>query len=200
MGPEVVRELLKRGHDVTVFNRGSRKRVWGGTVEEVVGDRDRPADLAKLAYERLDGIIDLSAYLPSQTIKLLKLAGKTPRLVHCSTGAVYAPQPTLPWDEATPYGPWPVWGAYAQAKLECERVIRRKRTGEQATTLLRLPIVLGPANYVAREEFVFNRLLDSSEILVPGDGRAVQQFVSTRQVGEVFVNALEGSTAGPVAA
>lgn len=192
MGPEVVRELLARGHTVTVFNRGSRQPVWDGPVEEVVGDRDEQIDLAKLSDLHPDAVIDLSAYLPTQTASLLEIVGDVPRFVHCSTGAVYAPQPTLPWKEATPYGPWAaVWGTYAEAKLGCENILRASRSPSDETILLRLPIVLGPLNYVPREEFVFNRLLDGAEILLPGDGKAVHQFLSTRQVGEAFANALD---------
>ena len=192
MGPEVVRELLARGHAVTVFNRGSRHPVWDGPVEQIVGDRDEPIELARLSDLHLDAIVDLSAYLPTQTASLLEIVGDVPRFVHCSTGAVYAPQPTLPWNEATPYGPWAaVWGTYAEAKLECENILRGSRSPSDETIFLRLPIVLGPLNYVPREEFVFNRLLDGAEILLPGDGKAVHQFLSTRQVGEAFANALD---------
>jgi nucleoside-diphosphate-sugar epimerase len=43
---------------------------------------------------------------------------------------------------------------------------------------------------------VLNRLLDGAEILIPGDGQAVQQFVSTRQVGHAMVAALETFDSG----
>src|SRR5437667_1532467 len=137
MGPAVVRELLQRGHLVTVFNRGSRTILWDGPVREVVGDRDRVEDLAQLRDAAFDAVIDLSAYQPEQTMNLLAILGRTPRLVHCSTGAVYAPQAVLPWPETTPYGPWSVWGAYARSKLECENVLHEHRAPEQSTLLLR---------------------------------------------------------------
>jgi nucleoside-diphosphate-sugar epimerase len=62
--------------------------------------------------------------------------------------------------------------------------------------VLRLPYVLGPNNYADREEFVLNRVLDDASILLPGDGRAVQQFVHVRQVGEAMANCVEQAGMG----
>jgi nucleoside-diphosphate-sugar epimerase len=200
MGLAVVGELLDRGYETIVFNRGTRTPPWGRDVEAIYGDRDRAEDLVALEGLALDAVIDLSAYRPEQTALLLEVVGDVPHFVHCSTGAVYAPQSALPWPETTPYGPWTVWGEYARAKLACEKLLVATRSSSDATTLLRPPFVLGPANYVPREEFVLNRLLDDAEILLPGDGKAVQHFVSTKQIAEMFVNALERRSAGGIEA
>jgi nucleoside-diphosphate-sugar epimerase len=98
--------------------------------------------------------------------------------------------------ESTAYGPWEVWGAYAVEKLGCELALRMRRADAGSTIALRFPVILGPANYVAREEFVFNRLLDRGEILVPGDGRAVVQYVSIKQVGDAVARAVDAAPAG----
>lgn len=191
MGLAVVRRLLERGHEVTVLNRGTRSVAWPSPLTEIHADRDDRAALEQIGDLELDGVVDTSAYTAAQTDALLDVLGNVPRLVHTSTGAVYRPQPELPWPEATPYGPFELWGAYAGEKLACERVLRARRPASLATTAIRLPYVLGPLNYVAREEFVLNRLLDGAEILLPGDGQAVQQFVSTEQVGHAMVAAVE---------
>jgi 2'-hydroxyisoflavone reductase len=196
MGLAAVLELLQCGHEVTVFNRGTRAVRWTAHVTELHGDRNDPGAMDQLRGLRFDGVIDLSAYTTAQTEKLLAVLPEVPRLVHCSTGAVYSPQPVLPWPESTPYGPWSLWGEYAREKLGCERTLKASRRPELATTILRLPYVLGPENYADREEFVLNRLLDRAEILIPGDGQAVQQFVSTRQVGQALVAALEAFADG----
>ncbi len=193
MGLATVRQLLERQHDVTVFNRGTRAIQWPSLVTELHGDRNDPATLAQLRGLAFDGLVDLSAYTGDQIRLLLAVPGMSdvPRWVHCSSGAVYAPQPVLPWKETAPYGPWPLWGQYAADKLDCERALDTGRAAHLATAALRLPFVLGPANYVDREEFVFNRLLDGAEILLPGDGQAVTQFLSTGQVAHAMVAALE---------
>jgi nucleoside-diphosphate-sugar epimerase len=77
-----------------------------------------------------------------------------PRLVHTSTVNIYHPQPVLPWPEDTPYGPYPLWGPYAVAKIGCELALRERRPAPLSTVAIRFPLVLGPGNYIAREEFV----------------------------------------------
>ena len=191
MGIAVVRRLLDRGHSVTVFNRGNRAVSWHGPVTQVRGDRNEPAALAALRDAPFDGVIDMSAYTPLQTQNLLVTLGAVPRFLHCSTGGVYAPQLVLPWPEETPYGPWELWGQYAADKIACEQVLQTARPEHLVTTAIRIPYVLGPLNYEDREEFVLNRLLDGEEVLVPGDGQAVQQFVSSEQVAHAMVAALE---------
>jgi nucleoside-diphosphate-sugar epimerase len=195
-GLAIVRRLLERGQSVTTFNRGTHPVDWHGNVSEIHGDRDDPEAMAKLRSLPFDGVIDMSAYTTAQTRGLLDVLGDVPRLVHCSSGAIYQPQPVLPWPEETPHGPWPVWGAYSKEKLGCELLLRRRRLERGATTAIRLPYVLGPANFADREEFVLNRLLDTAEILIPGDGLGVQQFVSVSQVGHAMVAALETFDAG----
>jgi nucleoside-diphosphate-sugar epimerase len=196
MGIAVVRRLLDHGHSVTVFNRGTRAVSWPSPVAELKGDRNDPAAVAVLRNLTLDGVVDMSAYTPLQTQNLLAVAGSVPRFVHCSTAGVYTPQLVLPWPEETPYGPWELWGQYAADKIACERVLRAARPERLATTAIRIPYVLGPLNYEDREEFVLNRLLDGGEVLVPGDGQAVQQFVSSEQVAYAMVAALETLAGG----
>jgi 2'-hydroxyisoflavone reductase len=184
MGEALVRTLLDSGHHVTVFNRGSRSVPWADRVTWILGDRDTPEGIGRLAGLAFDAVVDFSAYRPAQTASLLAaLAPDTP-VVYCSSGSVYAPQPAIPWPETTPYGPSPLWGAYARAKLECELLLRADADRGRPVVVFRLPYVLGPRNYAPREEFVLNRLLDGARIAIPGDGRAPQQFVTADQVGE----------------
>jgi nucleoside-diphosphate-sugar epimerase len=184
MGDASVRHLLAAGHEVTVFNRGSREPDWAERVAQLRGDRDVPADLAQIAELDLDAVVDFSAYRGAQSESLVGVLPAGVHLVHCSTGAVYAPVPQLPWAEDSPIGPWELWGEYAREKLATERAVRVAATADRAVTIFRLPYVLGPRNYAPREEFVLNRLLDGADVLLPGDGKAVQHFVTAEQVGE----------------
>lgn len=184
MGDAAVRHLLADGHRVTVFNRGSREPEWADRVTQVRGDRDVAADLAQLAELELDAVVDFSAYRGAQSESLVAVLPAGVHLVHCSTGAVYAPVPQLPWAEDSPLGPWALWGDYAREKLAAERAVRLAATDDRVVTIFRLPYVLGPRNYAPREEFVLNRLLDGADVLLPGDGKAVQHFVTSEQVGE----------------
>ena len=129
MGLATVRELLAHGHSVTVLNRGTRAVEWPGPVTELRGDRNDPQALRQLNGLAFDGVIDLSAYTGEQTRLLLAAPGMkdVPRWVHCSSGAVYAPQPILPWKENGAMGPWSLWGQYAIDKLDGERSLQTRR-------------------------------------------------------------------------
>jgi nucleoside-diphosphate-sugar epimerase len=191
LGVQVVEELLRAGHQVTVFHRGNRTPTWDKPVVHVHGDRNNPADLAKLTALQPDAVLDLSAYTGVQTALLLDALPATPRLVHTSTVNVYQPQPLLPWPEQTPYGPHPLWGSYAVEKIACEMLLRQHRPAPLTTVVIRFPLVLGPGNYIAREEFVLNRLLDDELILLPGDGQAVHQYVWIAHAARALARAVE---------
>jgi 2'-hydroxyisoflavone reductase len=196
LGVEVVEALLRAGHEVTIFHRGSRNPAWTGPVGQVIGDRTVPADLARLARLEVDAILDMSAYTRAQTEMLLDAIPDIPRLVHVSTVNVYRPSPLLPWPEDTPYGPHPLWGSYAVEKIGCELALRERRSPSLSTVAIRLPLVLGPGNFIAREEFVLSRLLDDQLILLPGDGQAVHQYVWIRHAAQALVRAVELGSAG----
>lgn len=177
LGVATVEALLRSGHEVTIFHRGSRQPQWSQPVEQIIGDRTVIDDLEPLRQLEVEVILDLSAYTTDQTSMLLDAVPHIPRLVHVSTMNVYSPSPLLPWPESLPYGPYPLWGTYAREKIGCELALRERRPAPLTTVAIRFPVVLGPGNFIPREEFVLNRLLDEQSILLPGDGQAVHQYV-----------------------
>jgi 2'-hydroxyisoflavone reductase len=191
MGVDTVERLLERGHDVTLFNRGSRPGLWGDRVRELHGDRTNPSSLTRLGGEQFDGAIDFCAYTAPDSEALLRVQGDVQRLVHISSGTVYRLDPRLPWAEETPLGPAELWGEYARGKIACERVLQTRRPADAATTVVRLPWVLGARSYAERGVFVLNRLLDHEDVLLPGDGKAMHQFVSAEEVAHSLVAILE---------
>jgi 2'-hydroxyisoflavone reductase len=196
LGVGVVEGLLQAGHEVVVFHRGSRTPSWSRPVQHILGNRNAPGDLARLAELEPDTVIDMSAYTRAQTELLLDAMPGVPRLVHVSTVNVYRPSPLLPWPEDTPYGPHPLWGPYAIEKIGSELALRERRSPSLSTVAIRFPLVLGPGNYIPREEFVLNRLLDDELILLPGDGQAVHHYVWIQHAAQALVLAAELGTAG----
>lgn len=186
IGRATVELLLSSGHQITMVNRGNRANPWPQRVREFVADRRDPAALEPLGAEEFDAVVDFCAYTAPDTQALLEALGHVQRLVHISSGTVYRLDPHLPWNEQTPYGPARVFGAYAQGKIECEETLRRTRSSGEATTVIRFPWVLGARSYADRERFVLNRILDRAEVLLPGDGQAVVQFLSVGQAAEAI--------------
>ncbi len=195
MGLTTVNRLIERGHDVTVFNRGTRGDILPAEVTQIRGDRDRAEDLAQLNDRGFDAVVDYSAYFPYQVTLLHETVRDIPALVHCSSSAVYAEEPVIPWPETNPLSPSRLWGQYSLNKLDGEAALREVRTSG-STAVLRPPYVLGPNNYNLREEFILNRILDDAEVLIPGDGQAAVQMYSTTQIAHSVVAMVESPPTG----
>ena len=126
LGVETVEALLRAGHDVTIFHRGSRTPKWSAPVDQVLGPRpSRP-----IWPTCHSGIRCSAGSLGVHRRADHVVAGRVAQhahLVHVSTLNVYDPSPLLPWPEDTPYGPYPLWGAYAVDKIGCEMALRTRR-------------------------------------------------------------------------
>lgn len=196
-GRAIVERALREGHAVTVVHRGNFPSAFSAPVRELRGDRSAPETLYALAAREFDAVIDLSGYKEAQVRLLAGALPEVPLWINISTAAVYEPQPTFPWGEETPLGPSKLWGDYAREKLAAEQALQETRAPRTATVSLRLPYVLGPCNYAPREEFVFNRLLDGEQILLPGGGAALIQFIHVEQLAATVVAIAErGSDSG----
>ena len=62
IGPHMVREALRRGHSVTLFNRGRSNNTLFPDLETIKGDRDNGLD--GLKGRSWDAVIDNSGYVP----------------------------------------------------------------------------------------------------------------------------------------
>ena len=62
IGPHMVREALRRGHSVTLFNRGRTNNELFPDLETIKGDRG--GDVSMLAGRKWDAVIDNSGYVP----------------------------------------------------------------------------------------------------------------------------------------
>ena len=88
IGPHMVREALRRGHSVTLFNRGRTNNELFPDLETIKGDRDGGLD--GLAGRQWDAVIDNSGYVPRHvrdSVELLK--DRCGRYLYVSTVAVY---------------------------------------------------------------------------------------------------------------
>jgi len=134
----LVRELLQRGHDVTVFNRGRRAERLPAGVKAIAGDRKDHAGLReRLKGHRFDGVFDIT-YAPTlgEDVAALvaSLAGQ-PHIVFISTGRVYDHALPIPYSEDTPRGFY--WGDYARHKIAAEDLLfERHRAGAGPITIV----------------------------------------------------------------
>src|SRR6266536_2173031 len=174
----LVQELLRRGHDVTVFNRGRHPERLPAGVTAIAGDRKDHAGLReRLQGHRFDGVFDIT-YAPTLgedvTALVAALAGE-PHIVFISTGRVYDHALPIPYSEDTPRGFY--WGDYARHKIAAEDLLleRHRRHGLPAT-IVRPTHVMGPLNTRNNETFFMDRIGRGRPVLLPGHGGWLRQF------------------------
>ncbi|MDJ0466636.1 NAD-dependent epimerase/dehydratase family protein [Streptomyces sp. H27-C3] len=210
LGKAIVEEALRRGWDVTAFNRGRSDAVDG--VETVQGDRTSPDDLKRLAtYGPWDAVIDTSSSeFPPRDVLLaaetLRLAAS--RWVHVSTVSVYQGWPHHPLTEDSPLlecppdddGAFGHTGSdgsptkYGFQKAGGEAAVRAA-FGEDAI-FLRPGVILGPGEYVGRLPWWLARAERGGSVLVPAPAEQMIQPVDLRDVAAFAVDQAASDLSG----
>src|ERR1700710_1308092 len=88
LGPHIVEAATKRGHTLTLFNRGKTHPGLFPDIEQLHGDRK--ADMKALEGRKWDVVVDTSAYIPGDvTRSVTLLAPNVSQYVLISTVSVY---------------------------------------------------------------------------------------------------------------
>ena len=174
----LLQSLLRRGHEVAVFNRGRRGERLPRGVRTIAGDRKDHAGLClRLKGERFDGVFDVT-YAPTlgeDVAALVDALEGRPHVIFVSTGRVYDHALPIPYSEETPRGLY--WGDYARHKIAGEDVLReRHRRDGLPITIVRPTHVMGPLNTRHNETFFMDRIWRGRPVLVPGHGGWLRQF------------------------
>lgn len=202
VGRHIVAHALRRGHTLTLFNRGqSNPGLFADQgVEEVHGDRD--GDLQRLAGRRWDAVIDTSGYVPRIVRASAEfLAQATDVYLFISTISVYAdplaphsdedaPLATLA-DESTEEATGETYGGL---KVLCERVVQE--AFDAGALIVRPGLVVGPDDHTDRFTYWPVRVARGGRVLAPGDGSQPVQFIDVRDLAAWCVHLLETGTRG----
>ncbi|MBA3930348.1 MAG: epimerase [Xanthomonas sp.] len=209
-GPFQVDYALKRGHKVTLFNRGKRPSPeWSSEVEQLHGDRNT-GDLAALKGRKWDVCIDNPTSLPfwvRDAGKVLKdnvghylfistisvyADGSKPGINETSALAQYKgqdamaeTQESLRADMGNLYGP-------LKALSEAEA---HTQFGKNVT-IVRPGYIVGPRDETDRFTYWPHRVAQGGEILVPGEGSDPIQIIDGRDLGEWMIRLAEAKTTG----
>jgi nucleoside-diphosphate-sugar epimerase len=186
IGPYIVRELVRQGHDVTVMHRGNAKFAHADSVQRILSDRKNLGSHRK-KFERLaaDAVIDMILSDEHQAKVLMEnFQGVTARVVALSSQDVYraygvllgtepGPPQTTPLTEDSelrtklhPYKPDQLrmaqsvfgWITDEYDKIPVEQTVLNdlKLPG----TVLRLPMVFGPGDPLHRLYPTIKRVAD----------------------------------------
>jgi nucleoside-diphosphate-sugar epimerase len=217
IGRFVIRELERTGHKVTVFHRGSAAPE--GTAQ-IIGDRNRINEYREvLAAEKFDLVIDFVLSSERQARQLLEaLRGITSRVVVLSSmdvyrawGVFYELEPggleRLPVNEESAVRTRPAyppevleglrkqvsWADAEYDKVPVERVVLSEPG--LPGTVLRLPMVYGPGDYIHRFHPFLKRMDDGRRSILFADDvaqvRTPRGYVEDVAAGIVLAAASE---------
>jgi 2'-hydroxyisoflavone reductase len=99
VGRHLVNEALRRGHELTLFNRGKNASIFPN-VEQLHGDRDK--DVSSLKAKPFDAVIDTCGYIPRHMQMVADVLPDVPHFIFISTISVYADPIPLHADETAP--------------------------------------------------------------------------------------------------
>lgn len=198
IGTSTLAELLARDHVVRVFelptdaNR-KRARQYEDAVDTCWGDLREPADVAR-AVTGQDVVIHVAAIIPPladerpalaravnvggtrNIIQACQAQPRPPRLVFTSSISVYGDRLADPYIHVTdPLVPSP-GDAYAETKIECERLVRASGL---AAAIFRLTYIVSPAK-LEMDPLLFHVPLDTCI-----------EICDTEDVGRALATAIE---------
>jgi nucleoside-diphosphate-sugar epimerase len=154
VGPHVVRELDRLGHEVTIFHRGEREPALPRTVRHVHGAfAELEAHLDGLLALNPQVVVDMVPFTAEDVARIGLFAGSVRRAVVVSSQDVYLAFGRAWGTEAGPYLPTPLTEESplrravidpAYDKVGVERAAAA--VDGLATTIVRLPAVHGPGD------------------------------------------------------
>jgi 2'-hydroxyisoflavone reductase len=205
IGPHQIEYALARGHNVTMFNRGSNPGMYGNAVEELTGNRDDRIDdgLASLRGDRTwDVVIDNSGYVPRHvrdSAELLK--DRCGRYLYISTVAVYDFDSGSVFGEEAPLARLEDPGieevtreTYGPLKAACDVAVR-EIVGDRCT-VVRPTYVVGPGDRTDRFTYWVERVNRGGDVLAPSGPEREAQWVDVRDLCPWVITLAENDTRG----
>lgn len=199
LGRAVIDAALERGHDLTLFSRGTTGAGLYPELERITGDR--AGGLEGLRGREWDAVVDTSGYLPRVvSASATLLADAVGHYVFVSSISVYrsfaevvdedAPLAQLSTpaseDVATDYG---------ALKALCEQAVADKLPGRSAA--VRAGLIVGPHDPTGRFTYWPHRIARGGDVLVPGPAGRPIQLIDVRDLAAWLVTVAETGLAGP---
>ena len=199
LGRAVIEAALGRGHEVTLFNRGTTAAELYPDLERIAGDRD--GGLGGLRGRSWDAVVDTSGYVPRVVAASAGLlADAVTHYVFVSSISVYASFADVV-DESSPLGALSEPGSedvgahYGALKALCEGEVESALPGR--STAVRAGLIVGPHDPTGRFTYWPHRVACGGDLLVPGPAWRPVQFVDVRDLAAWMVVAAEERLTGP---
>jgi nucleoside-diphosphate-sugar epimerase len=198
----ITRQLVERGDEVTLYNRGQRKADIP-QVAQLYGDRtDYAAFEARMADAGpFDCAIDMVAFKEADVESAIRaFRRRVGQYIFCSTVDVYTkPAARYPIREDAERRPAPSF-PYAFHKAACERLLEQAHArGELNVTMIRPAWTYGESGSVLHTfgwgTYFLDRLRQGRPVIVPGDGTSFWAACHRDDVARAFVGAVGNAAA-----
>lgn len=199
IGPHMVREALRRGHAVTLFNRGRTNNELFPDLETITGDR--AGNLDGLKGRSWDAVVDNSGYMPQQVRASSRLlADNIEHYIFISSISAYASfasannedSPLASLDAVPDEFSWQNYGALKaiSEKWAADEI------GDDRYTVLRPTYICGPGDHTDRFTYWPVRASKGGSMLWPGSPDQPLQIIDVRDLANFVVDCLEHRTTG----
>ena len=201
LGPQTVEAAIRRGHQVTLFNRGKTRPGLFPDLEKLHGDREKD-DLKALEGRKWDAVVDTSANVPRWVKKAADVLGSNiGHYIYISSISVYSDTSKPGTDEksavATIDDPTTekIDGrTYGALKALTEKAAEAAMPGKVA--VVRPGLIVGPEDPSDRFTYWPWRVSQGGEVLAPGSPDDPIQLIDVRDLGAFLVRLIEDKTTG----
>jgi len=203
IGPLLVTRLLAGGHEVTLFNRGTRPDAFGDRIERLQGDRTTADFSRAMSNRRFDAAVDFAAYRWEDARGAVEaLGGRVGHYIFIGTGQVYlmregCPKPAREVDYDGPLIQRPEREEdvpqfeYGMGKRDCEdALVEALGKSSFPSTRVRIPMVNGERDHYRRLECYLYRLADGGPVIVPDGGAHPVRHVYAGEVARFITSIL----------
>ncbi|HDR7870489.1 SDR family oxidoreductase [Bacillus wiedmannii] len=206
LGRAFVEEAVKRGHEVTLFNRGTNKEIFP-EVEQLIGDRND--DVSSLVNRKWDAVVDTCGFSPHHIRNVGEvLRDNIKHYIFISSLSVYKdwiphhikedyilqPKPTGNQIKAVENGEVSSYEYYGALKVLCEKEAEKYWPGR--VLHVRAGLLSGMFDYTDRLPYWIGRVAKGGEVLVPGRKDRPVQIVDIKDVANWGLNMAENNNAG----
>lgn len=206
LGPAIVEAAEKRGHTLTLFNRGRTRPGLFPHIEKRQGDRDplKGEGLRSLETGEWDAVIDDSGFYPRMVgASAQLLAPRVKQYIYISSISCYKEPSPIGGDEDTPLAVLADpkveemgknFQNYGGLKAACEAAAEAALPGR--TTVVRPGYIVGPDDPTGRFTYWPVRFDKGGEVAVPGAPTDPLQLIDVRDLAEWLVLLVENRTIG----
>lgn len=207
LGKALVEEALKRGHEITLFNRGNHKEAFP-EVEQLIGDRD--SDVSVLKGRKWDVVMDTCGFVPHQIKNIASVLGNSvPHYTYISSISVYNDRisphitETYPLTSNMPSadimknienGKISPYEHYGALKVLCEKEAEKQWPG--CVLQIRAGLLVGPYDYTDRLPYWIQRVARGGRVLVPGRSDRPVQLIDVKDLATWVFDMAENRKAG----